>query len=79
MTNQRLSTIRSSRFTASQREALDAIGNALKQRQIDFFRAVELSDQVKAGQVDMVLKALTQITGKTVKLTDLLDYSDEPN
>ena len=68
-----------SRFTANQREVLDAIGHALKHRQIDFFMAVELSDQVKAEQIDAVLEALTQLTGKPVKLTDLLDYSDEPN
>ena len=79
MPDQRLSTIRSSRFTANQREVLDAIGHALKHRQIDFFMAVELSNRVKAGQIDAVVEALTQITGKPVKLTDLLDYSDEPN
>ncbi len=68
-----------SRFTANQREVLDTIGHALKHRQIDFFMAVELSDCVKAGQVDTVLEALEKRTGKPVKLTDLLDYSDETN
>ncbi len=80
MTSQKLyATIRSSRFTANQREVLDAVGNALKHRQIDSLMAVELSDRVKAGQIDAVLEALTQLTGKPVKLTDLRDYSDETN
>ncbi len=79
MTNQNLYAISSSMSTVSQREAFNAIGHALKHRQIDFFMAVELSDRVKAGQIDTVLEFLHKITGKPVKLTDLLDYSDEPN
>jgi hypothetical protein len=79
MASNKPSYLHSLRFTANQREALDAIGYALKHRQIDFFVAVELSDQVKAGQVDRVLKTLEEITGKPVKLTDLLGYSDETN
>jgi predicted DNA-binding protein len=79
MTNQKLYAVRGPRFTANQRETLDAIEHALNRRQIDFFTAVELSDRVKAGQVDVVVEALEHLTGKPVKLTDLLDYDDEPN
>lgn len=50
--------IRGPRFSAAQREALDAIGDALKQRRIDFAMATELSDSVKAGRIDAVLEAL---------------------
>lgn len=59
------STIRGPRFSAAQRRALDAIGYALKQRQIDFFMATELSDCVKAGQVDEVLEALNRFMRQT--------------
>ena len=61
MTDRKLPTIRSLRFDASQRKALDAIGDALKHRRIDFFMATELSDLVKAGQVDAVLETLNRL------------------
>jgi hypothetical protein len=79
MHNQKLPTMHGPRFTAKQRRVLDAIGSALKHRQIDFFTAVELSDQVKAGQVDAVLEVLERLTGKPFKLTEPPDYSDEAN
>jgi hypothetical protein len=69
-----------SRYTARQLEVLDAIGHALKHRQIDFFTAVKLRDHVKAGQVDMVLKTLEKRTGKPVKLADpIVVKEDRPN
>jgi hypothetical protein len=79
MHNQKLPTMHGPRFTANQRETLDAIRHALKHRQIDFFMAAELSDLVKAGQVDAVLEALERLTGKPVKPTEPPDPTDEPN
>jgi hypothetical protein len=79
VTNHRLPTMHGPRFTANQRETLDAIGHALKHRQIDFFTAAELSDRVKAGQVDAVLEVLERLTGKPVKPTEPPDYDDEIN
>ncbi len=68
-----------SRYTAVQLEVLEAIEDAWKHRAIDFATASKLRDCVKAGKVDMVLKTLEKRTGKSVKLTDLLDYTDETN
>jgi hypothetical protein len=80
VTNHRLPTMHGPRFTANQRETLDAIGHALKHRQIDFFTAVELRDRVKAGKVDMVLKTLEKKTGKPIKLADpIVVKEDRPN
>jgi hypothetical protein len=50
--------LHSPRFTANQREVLDAIGKALKYRRIDFFTATELGDMVKAGRLNEVLAIL---------------------
>ena len=38
--------------TSAQSEALDAIGNALKHQQINFYIATRLRDLVRLGQVD---------------------------
>ena len=43
-------TLRGPRFTAAQRDALDAIGAALKQKTIDFRTATKLGELVKAGR-----------------------------
>ena len=44
--------------TATQRKALDAIGEALKHRQINFYIATKLHDLVKLGRVDEALERL---------------------
>ena len=54
-------TLRGPRYTAAQRDAREAIGKALKQHLLDFPTAVELGDQVKAGQVDDVTKRLAEL------------------
>jgi len=46
--------------TESQRKALDAIGDALKHRRIDFYIATKLRDLVKSGRVDEALEALSR-------------------
>lgn len=45
-------------YTAIQRRALDAIGNALKHRRINFYIATELRDLVRSGQVEEVEELL---------------------
>ena len=61
MTDRPIHTLRGPRYTAAQRDALEAIGKALKQRLLDFATAVELGDQVKAGQVDDVVTKLAKL------------------
>jgi len=39
----------------------------------------EAPAQLRISTFDTLIPALKQITGKPVKLTDLLDYSDETN
>lgn len=39
-------------YAAAQSRALDAIGNALKHRRIDFYIATKLRDLVRMGRVD---------------------------
>ena len=39
-------------YTAAQSRALDALGNALKHRRIDFYIATKLRDLVRMGRVD---------------------------
>ncbi len=68
-----------SKYTVAQRDALEAIEEALRSRRIDFSTAIHLSDCVKAGREREVMQALNETADSKVKLTDLLDYSDEPN
>lgn len=56
------------RYTAVEFEVLEAIGDALKHRAINFATASKLRDDMKAGKVDMVLKTLEKRTGKPLKL-----------
>ncbi len=58
MTNRPTQSFRGSRFSAKGRQALEAIGDALKRRVIDFRMASDLSDKVKAGNVDEVMRLL---------------------
>lgn len=67
MTTSFFQTIRPSRFNATKRQMLNAIGSALKHRKIDFHNAAELSDLVKAGQLDRITNFLQ------------LEYSHEAN
>lgn len=61
MTDQPTYTLRGPRYTAAQRDALEAIGKALKQHLLDFSTAVELGNQVKVGRVDDVIKRLAEL------------------
>lgn len=54
-------TLRGPRYTTAQRDALEAIGMALKQHLLDFATAVELGDQVKSGRVDDVTQRLAEL------------------
>ena len=58
MTQRPTQALHRPRFNAAQREALDTVGIALKQKAIDFPTAAELGEMVKAGRVDEVLKRL---------------------
>lgn len=49
---------RSTGLSAAQRQALETLGQALKQQKTDFYTAVELSDEVKAGQINDAMKLL---------------------
>jgi len=66
MTDRPTHTLRGPRYSAAQRDALEAIGKALKQHLLDFATAAELGDQVKAGQVDVVVTKLAKL--KAVRL-----------
>jgi hypothetical protein len=61
MADRPMHTLRGPRYTTAQRDALEAIGEALKQHLLDFATAVELGDLVKAGQVDDALTKLTKL------------------
>ena len=61
MANHSTQTLRGSRFTARQREVLDAIGYALKRGMIDFATASDLGEQVRAGRVEEVAKVLAEL------------------
>lgn len=52
MIGYKLDTFHSPRYTAVQGEALDAIGDALKGRLINFGTAIKLRDFVRSGRVD---------------------------
>lgn len=51
MTQRPTQTLKGPRFTADQRRLLDAIGEALKRRQLSFAAASALGEQVKAGDL----------------------------
>lgn len=58
MTRYPSQTFKGPRYTAEQRRLLDAIGEALKHRRLDFAAASELGEQVKAGELEQVARAL---------------------
>ena len=58
MTQRPTQTLKGPRFTADQRLLLDAIGEALKRRQLSFAAASVLGEQVKAGDLGAVAAAL---------------------
>lgn len=49
------------RYTVIQSEALDAVGDALKRRLIDFGAATTLRDLVRAGHVDEARTTLNKL------------------
>lgn len=61
MTKYKLRTQYVPRHTGTQSEALDAIGDALKRRLIDFGAATTLRDLVRAGHVDKARTTLNEI------------------
>lgn len=61
MTKYRLQTQHVPRYTVAQGRALEAIGNALKRRLIDFTAATELRDLVRAGRVAEARAALNRL------------------
>lgn len=61
MTQRPTQTFKGPRFTADQRLLLDAIGEALKRRQLSFAVASALGEQVKAGDLGAVTAALESL------------------
>lgn len=78
MAEQRLQTLRAPRYTVVQGEALEAVGDALKRRLIDFAVATELRDLVRAGRLDEVRTTLSVIAGTQLTPTELPDHANQP-
>lgn len=55
-----LASLSGALFSGDQRDALDAIGAALKYRRISFDTAAELGNLVKRGESEEALERLTQ-------------------
>ena len=53
-----MQTFRGPRFSAEQRRLLDAIGAALKRRQLSFAAAGALGERVRVGELKEVARAL---------------------
>ena len=58
MTQRPTQTFKGPRFTTDQLRLLDAVGEALKRRQLSFAAASALGEQVKAGDLEAVTAAL---------------------
>jgi hypothetical protein len=75
MSNQRLDAWGAFRYTLVQGQALEAVGDALKRRRIDFAAATELRDLVRAGRVEEVMAALDVSADTKVTPTESAGYS----